>query len=225
MFGLIEDGESKRAAENLDRLFQKANQDIERDLQKDRPRLFRALEEFANIRSDDQAWTHFKKRYPRFFPEGEYDRAERGVLPSVREFPRWLSEIWLGNTLPTVTLLLGIKPEVHKSVPIPRIRHIPAQFWVNWYEGTLQYRGMCMFQRALYLLLRESWRARICENCDGKFIARRAAQKYCSSDCSQNAQRELKRTWWATHGEEWRRKRNTLKSKRKRDRNGTDKAR
>jgi len=102
---------------------------------------------------------------------------------------------------------------------------LPGKFDADWDEGVFTYEGACNFQRALYLLFRESWRARVCEKCDAKFIARRAAQKYCTTDCSEEMQRELKLKWWDKHGEAWRKGRKTLKSQKKGSSNGPRKAR
>jgi hypothetical protein len=102
---------------------------------------------------------------------------------------------------------------------------IAAKFDLDWDEGVFRYQGACDFQRALYVLFRESWRARICEKCETKFIARRVAQKYCSTECSGSMQRELKQKWWAEHGETWRRRRKESKWKRSGGQNGPRKAR
>jgi len=219
--------ESDKAEKALRQLFLKSERSIERDLRRERPRLFRALGEFANVRSDKKAWAHFRKRWPNFFPKAEYERAERDSSRSVRDYPRWLHQLWLGDPAPLLQLL-GIKAE--PQVPgdtsqLLDIRLIPAQFFGDWDEGIFRYRGMCSFQRALYLLFQESWRARVCERCSAKFIAPRVAQRYCTTDCSDAIQRELKRRWWADHGEKWRQKRKVVKSKKKGGKHGARKTR
>jgi hypothetical protein len=221
------DAESDRAEKALRQLFRKSERSIERDLRKERARLFRALGEFANIRPDQKAWSHFKKRWPHFFPKAEYERAEESSSQSVRDYPRWLRQVWLGDPAPLLQLL-GIKAEPQMpgdTSQLLDIHLIPAQFFVDWDEGIFRYRGMCSFQRALYLLFRESWRARVCERCSAAFIARRVAQRYCTTDCSDAIQRELKRRWWAEHGETWRQERKVVKSKKKGGKNGARKTR
>jgi hypothetical protein len=222
------DAESDKAAEKaLGQLIRKFNRSLERDLRKERPRLFEALAEFANVRSDRKAWSHFRKRWPNFFSKAEYERAEGSVSRSVRDYPRWLHHVWLGNPAPLLQLL-GIKAEPQMpgdTSQLLDIHLIPAQFFADWDEGIFRYRGMCNFQRALYLLFRESWRARVCERCSAKFIARRVAQRYCMTDCSEAIQRELKRRWWAEHGETWRQERKVVKSKKKGGKNGARKTR
>lgn len=216
------------------RMMHKYERMVERDLRRDRPKLFRALEEFANMRPDAQGWVHFRKRWPNFFLESEYDRVATGSRPSIFDYPYWLNQIWAGGeTEPCLPILLGIDPNLVLTEGSPEdawfsgLRSIPPRrFHTDWESGVFRYEGGCDFQRALYLLFRESWRARFCEKCNTKFIARRAAQKYCSTECVGSMQRELKRKWWAEHGESWRHKRNLSKSKRKgRGKNVTRKTR
>lgn len=195
------------------RMFRKHERALERELQRDKPRLFRALEEFANIRTGNEGWSHFRRQWPNFFPGEAYDRVAEGSKPSIVDYPYCLDQLWIGADSP-VNILLGIEAapsRVDELWPedmwLAGIASIPAEFFVDWDEGIFRYRGACDFQRALYLLFRESWRARVCEKCLTKFIARRAAQKYCSTDCSENMQRELKQKWWAEHGQAWRKQR------------------
>lgn len=142
-----------------------------------------------------------------------------------------LDRLWIGTDSP-VKFMLGIDTGpycVDELLPedmwLAGLASIPAEFDVDWNEGVFRYRGACHFQRALYLLFLESWKARACEKCSTKFIARRAAQKYCSTECSKSMQRELKQKWWAEHGDEWRRQRKEFKRKRRSGHNGTRKAR
>ena len=193
-------------------LFRRYQRIVERRLIRDRPKLFRALEEFANMRSDQAGWRGFRKRCPDFFPEHEYDRAMQGLEPSILGYPYWLHQIWVGGeTVPALHIMLGVDTAPTEGTPedawYSDLATIHSKFLADWGEGVFCYEGACDFQRALYLLFRESWRARVCEQCDAKFIAKRKAQKYCSSDCSENIQRELKRKWWAEHGETWRQRR------------------
>jgi hypothetical protein len=206
---------------------------VVRDLQRDRPKLFLALEKFANIRSDAEGWAHFRRRWPNFFPESEYDKVAESQKPSVFDYPYWLNQIWTGGeTDPYLRILLGIEsaPEpADEGTPedswIVGLSSIPAQFYADWDEGVFRYQGACDFQRALYLLFLDSWRARVCEKCGTKFIAARAAQKFCSTDCSKAMQREFRRRWWAEHGAAWRQKRKESKLKKRGGKNVTHKTR
>jgi hypothetical protein len=215
----------------LRRTFRKYDRKLERELQRDKRKLFQALEEFANIRSDKEAWAHFRKRWPNFFPGEEYDRVLEGSRPSIVDYPYCLDRLWTGTDSP-VRIMLGIDTKPYRPDDLPpeemwvaRLASIPADFDVDWDESVFRYRGACDFQRALYLLFLQSWKARVCEKCNAKFIARRVAQRYCSTDCGQKMQRELKQKWWAEHGETWRKQRKESKQKRKGGQNGPRKTR
>jgi hypothetical protein len=212
------------------RLFRNYQRMVESGLRRDRRKLFQALQEFANIPSDKNVWIHFRKRWPNFFPEIEYDKAANGSKLSILSYPYWLNLIWDGGeTEPHLKIMLGLEDAPVDGTPedawVANLSSIPAKFCADWDEGVFCYEGGCDFQRALYLLFRESWRARMCEKCGAKFIARRAAQKFCTTDCSENMQRELKQKWWAEHGEAWRRRRKKLERKGKGGQNGSRKAR
>jgi hypothetical protein len=104
---------------------------IMRDLKKDRPKLFAALGEFANIRSDSDGWAHFRKRWPNFFPESEYDKVAEGRKPSVFDYPYWLDQLWIGGeTDPYLHILLGLEYAPTEGTPedawIPDLATIPA---------------------------------------------------------------------------------------------------
>jgi hypothetical protein len=206
---------------------------VERGLQRDRRSLLAALEEFANMRPDAKGWAHFRRRWPNFFPQQEYEKLVAGLKPSIFDYPYWLHQIWIGGeTVPCFHILLGIDPNPALTEGAPEdawfsglISLPPKRFLANWEDGNFDYEGGCDFQRALYLLFQESWRARVCEKCATRFIARRAAQKYCSKECVGTMQRELKRKWWGEHGETWRQQRKATKSKGKGRKNVTHKTR
>ena len=215
----------------LRREFQKYERKLDRELRIDKRKLFEALEEFANIRSDKEGWAHFRKQWPNFFPGEQYDRVVEGSKPSIADYPYCLDRLWIGTDSP-VEVLLGIDARPYRADELPPeemwiadLASIAAEFGVDWDGGVFRYRGACDFQRALYLLFLESWKARVCEKCSTKFIARRVAQKYCSTECSQDIQRELKQKWWAEHGEAWRRQRRNPQRKGKDKQHGTYKTR
>jgi hypothetical protein len=214
----------------LRREFRKYERQLDRELHRDKRKLLQALEEFANIRPDKEGWIHFRKQWPNFFPGEQYDRVIEGSKPSIADYPFCLDRLWIGTDSP-VKIMLGIDaaPLVDELWPedmwIAGLVSIPAEFDVDWEEGVFRYRGACDFQRALYLLFLETWKARVCEKCGTKFIARRVAQKYCSTECSGSMQRELKQKWWAEHGEAWRRQRKVSQRKGKGGQNGAHKTR
>jgi hypothetical protein len=215
----------------LRKVLQRYQRMVMRDLRRDRRKLFLALGELVNIRSDVEGWAHFRKRWPNFFPESEYDKVAHGQKPSVFDYPYWLNQIWVGGeNEPYLRILLGIEspPEPADEGTLEDswlvgISSIPAGFYADWDEGVFHYEGACDFQKALYLLFLDSWRARVCEKCGARFIAARAAQKFCSTDCSEAMQREFRRKWWAEHGAAWRQRRKELKMRKKGRKNVTHK--
>ncbi len=221
------------SAPELKREFGKHDREVERALRKDRSKLFRALGEFAIMGGDAESWQHFRRRWPEFFPAEEYESAISGVSPSIADYPYWLDQIWRGGeTDPYLEIMLGVRPTPEpdenwpENAPATHLRSIaPLEFALDWNTGRIRYRSACDFQRALYLLYRESWRARVCERCEALYIASRESQRYCSTDCSEEMQREVKRKWWAEHGREWREQRSRIQSKKRGKGNGTKKAR
>lgn len=89
-------------------------------------------------------------------------------------------------------------------------------FVVRWPYGDFCISPRNDFQRAFYLLFRQSWRAKVCPRCNMFFIARRPKQLFCGTGCSAGSRLASKRKWWKKHGPEWRRTRRPKKSKRKR---------
>ena len=205
----------------------------ERRLKRDRRKLFLALQDFANVRPSQQGWANFRKQWPVFFPAEEYEKVKNNTTPNIADYPQWVDGLWEGaEPEPILSILLGLKPppdltyvEFHEDAYGHQIASMPSDWWLDWAKGVLVYESTCDFQRALYLLYRESWRARICNKCSAKFIAKRAAQKYCSTDCSEAVQQMLKLKWWTEHGEKWRTERKASKSSKKGGPNGTRKAR
>ena len=77
----------------------------------------------------------------------------------------------------------------------------------DWNLGTIQCKFNCDFQEALYALMRESWRARICRNCERHFIADKPPQMYCSTKCFGEAKGKRSLAWWRAEGSDRRKKR------------------
>jgi hypothetical protein len=72
----------------------------------------------------------------------------------------------------------------------------------DWKTGSFVYRPINDFQRAVYMLFREGWRAKVCarSRCKRRFIADKPLQRYCSTKCSGEAKRERNLEWWNKHG-------------------------
>jgi hypothetical protein len=73
-------------------------------------------------------------------------------------------------------------------------------FAVNWNASAIRYIPQRTFQRAVWLLFCQSWRAKVCPNCSKYFLAGKPAQLYCSSDCSGDAHRASSLSWWREKG-------------------------
>ena len=79
------------------------------------------------------------------------------------------------------------------------------------------------FEQALSYLVKVGDKARYCANSECPapyFFVKRKNQRYCSEICAGPAQRELKRQWWAEHGEEWRAARQEKKPSKRRANKG-----
>ena len=83
----------------------------------------------------------------------------------------------------------------------------------SWRFGDFCYCPLTDFQRAFYLLFRESWRARICAHCRAYFIADKPPKRYCSTACYGEAKRGRSLEWWRRKGAARRRKLSTERNK------------
>jgi hypothetical protein len=81
---------------------------------------------------------------------------------------------------------IGTLPESH---PAP-----------DWRTGEIRYEFGSDFQRAVYALMRESWRARICRICGKYFIASKPARQFCSPKCFGAAKRHRDLDYWKREG-------------------------
>jgi hypothetical protein len=83
-----------------------------------------------------------------------------------------------------------------------------------WDDGDFYLAPENDFQRAFYLLFRQSWRARTCRRCTSFFIARKPKQKFCGTACSAGSRLAAKRKWWKRIGAKERaRRRETVLAK------------
>lgn len=86
----------------------------------------------------------------------------------------------------------------------------------SWRYGDFTYDPLNDFQRAFYLLFRERWRARICEQCRAYFIADKPPTRYCSTRCYGEAKRKRSLIWWKRKGRARRKKQsNAIRKERK----------
>jgi len=69
-----------------------------------------------------------------------------------------------------------------------------------WATGDFDYSPLNDFQLAMYMLFRESWRAKVCPRCSQYFVADKPAQMYCSSACANAAHRAQALNYWRAEG-------------------------
>jgi len=70
----------------------------------------------------------------------------------------------------------------------------------SWRRGEFVYTPANDFQRAVYLLFRERWRAKVCVQCGTRFVAKRPPQFYCSTKCFGEVRRNRNLLWWKQVG-------------------------
>jgi hypothetical protein len=58
-----------------------------------------------------------------------------------------------------------------------------AKLVLDWQRSAIFPEFKTKFQDAIYRLMRESWRAKTCRNCQRLFVADKPAQGHCSHDC------------------------------------------
>lgn len=87
---------------------------------------------------------------------------------------------------------------------------------VDGVTGQIRWEFGCKLQQAIYELMQERWRTKICPTCNKYFVAMKTAQKLCSVRCSDDAKRERARTWWNEEGNERRSKAKQSRERKKR---------
>jgi hypothetical protein len=85
----------------------------------------------------------------------------------------------------------------------------------DWERGELCYEPANDFQRAVYTLFCQSWRARFCRECQRMFIAEHHPQMYCGLSCSATARRKRDLKLWKSSGSMLRRRRAQRQRERK----------
>jgi len=71
---------------------------------------------------------------------------------------------------------------------------------VDGISGEILWKFGSEFQQSLYELMRVRWRAMICLQCGRYFIADKTAQKYCSTNCSDEAKLARSNEHWRKKG-------------------------
>lgn len=192
--------------------------------------LAKMLSDFANLHSSGQAIARMQAKWPDLLPDTpqhpfkvEY-RTESGEtlaidVPENLHWVLWLRDLirqlWTGNPNDVTVreleqILLTGRLGVGAFVPMFAPAAMPGIIVIDWKHRRFDYRPKTVLQRALYCLLQNSPRAKICANPDCPapyFIAPRSNTRYCSEDCLQAIQRKAKLDWWNEKGEDWRKAR------------------
>jgi hypothetical protein len=64
----------------------------------------------------------------------------------------------------------------------------------------LVYTPETKFTAAVWALLQQPWRSRVCPECQKFYVARKLAQKYCGDECQHEARKRQFREAWARSG-------------------------
>jgi hypothetical protein len=177
--------------------------------------LLRALTDFVNLGDSLSDLRFFRKRWSNFFPKGFYDLTEREMQDPEVETHNWLwikralRDLWTGRNRASyiAPTLLGIRPGSIRYDIFPEEDQEVTALDFDWKRGEFIFASCIKFHQAVWFLLRQPWRARACRHCEECFVAKRQTQLYCSSDCSELAEKAWKREWWRKHGDVWRAKR------------------
>lgn len=96
---------------------------------------------------------------------------------------------------------LAAKLADHKGEkPLFRGLVISATPTPSWLTSEMNYEFQTEFQEAVYRLMGQSWRAKVCP-IDGKyFIAAKPPNLYCSPKCTAEAKRKRSLQWWRMEG-------------------------
>ena len=208
----------------------------------EKPRLYRALEAFANVGDSTEEFFKFGVDWPSFYPApiGELEEVEiakQGRLVTYRWIPqaaalfrayrRLLNRVWERDrrSRSYVGVLLGTDHQFLKIAEEGGLGHGEPTDWFcsGWHElktaypdaqygtmtplapswslGEFLYGPQNDFQTTLFGLFRESWRAKICSQCERYFIAGRPAQMYCSLSCTGEIKRRRNLDWWRKEGD------------------------
>jgi hypothetical protein len=204
---------------------------------------FLALQDFANLGDAAEALDRFLRKWPNFVPFWlEKSQAggralespmEPSFLPVILAWRDLLRHVWRGKAERwELETLLGMNPDAlgpwEGTAPsvsmwnqgLEAIRaaglqlaKLPPRIRARWEAGGLDYEHGTWFERGVFTLWKDRWRARVCPMCDSYFVARQKAQKFCSSFCVREGKNASNRRWWRESGPDWRKHYLTKKAK------------
>lgn len=199
---------------------------IQHSSRKNRAILFDRLDRFVNMGNGQADVAAFLRYAPGFFPEMQRPVMQPDVKPTVPHtglvrLRDYLREVWRGRDAngQKLSTLLGLATwnDADVAADLYWLLHLDRTSAVaNWQTGSFDYVPGCQFQEAVYALMCDSWRAKVCEMCERYYIADKSRQRYCSVPCSVAAQSKAQLAYWNRRGKQKRRERATAKRRRKR---------
>jgi len=183
--------------------------------------LWRGLERFVNTDDSLKDYRGLAKGWPTFWPVALEDpnrdwRDKRGrsldwceeahsIFILYRNILRalWTRDPATSTNGTYINLLFGLNGPVEqmkKCFPEFTPKIAMTSFWPEWGAGVVRYVSYTDFQRAIWLLFCETWRAKVCASCSLYFIAEKPAQSYCSTSCSSRAHQSSSLKWWRERG-------------------------
>lgn len=203
----------------------------------DTQRLLWWLEDFVNVGDRLADYQNFATTHANFWPIPLFDPAGKQLedwTPKAHKlflaYQECLRRIWrreeqaLHNK--EVGFLLGMEqhryfdrggaiPELLRAAwaDLPNAQcRVHTRVSPDWTRGEFVFTPMNDFQQAVYLLFRESWRARVCEWCSKCFLADKPAQRFCGSKCFGEAKRKRDLAYWRSDGAKRRKNRRSEKN-------------
>jgi hypothetical protein len=106
-----------------------------------------------------------------------------------------------GENMAIFSSLASLWSNTEAGVDLAAHQLFSAHIAPDWQGEELRYRPAIEFQEAVYALMRESWRARLC-NCGRYIIAAKPKTTYCSTGCNgkARAKQERDRVRWHSDG-------------------------
>ena len=188
-------------------------------------RLFGSLELFVNLGDTMEEFRAFKQECPDFLPAGRFPgEGATDYRQKILTYRTSLRLLWQGEGGPAnpricathLTYLLGLRSVV--DTPYGGPLGLPGQegktgpvrtgttYMPDWWSGNFLLFVARDFPRAIALLWRDRWRAKVCTHCNRYFVAAKPARLYCSNGCFGEAKRQRGLNWWRQHSKQWRQK-------------------
>jgi len=188
---------------------------------RERQRLYKGLERFVNAGDAPEDYKALSKAWSSFWPldlQGAWSDACYRIFLVYRDTLRrvWISdpEALRGGSLIFLLGLCGLeitlpppqgwqlreaKDRIEQAHGRAHVVSRPVVY-PHWKNGVFTFIPQIDFQRAVYLLFRESWRAKVCAKCSTYFVAQKSAQLYCGVECSNAAHQGAALKWWKEKG-------------------------